>query len=92
VAIERDFSPDGSDGTPFDDLKPFYTETPDACGNCGKPCEETVWLPKWKYFACSDCQEEARITEFAEDNCTALYRAVLRAKSVSGARKGFPVA
>ena len=87
---DRDFSPDGSDGSRFDDLKSFFTEG-EPCENCGKPCDAgtRIWIPGWNYFGCDDCAEESRLMIFAEENCESLYVAILRAKCISEVRAAF---
>lgn len=67
---------------------PFFTYG-EPCENCGAACEsdKRVWVPGYNYWACFQCAEEAEALIFAEENCPPLYRAITRARTVSGVQR-----
>jgi hypothetical protein len=68
---------------------PFFTYAPEVCVNCLRSCERLTWIPGFNYFGCDDCASEAKIMVFAEENCPALYRCIVRAKRVSEVQRAF---
>jgi hypothetical protein len=68
---------------------PFYTQAPHACGNCGRPCAQTWYVPGFDYWGCDDCVAEAKILVYAEDNCPVLYGAIMRSRSVREVQRAF---
>lgn len=67
------------------DKRDFYEPTPtpaEKCQNCGKPCEELVYLKDWDYNACPICARECELIDEAERLCPELYSQIIRANGV----------
>lgn len=73
-----------------DEPAPFFTYG-EPCENCGSACDAgtRVWVPGFNYHACEQCAEEARITIYAEENCQALYRVIMKARRVSEVQRAY---
>jgi len=68
------------------DKQAFYDTVPtpvsEQCQNCGRACEELIYLEGWKFRACPACARECQLTDEAERLCPALYDEVIRANGV----------
>ena len=69
-----------------EDKRDFYeaasTSPLEECQNCGRPCEELVYLESWKFRACPACAREAQLTDEAERSCPRLYEQIIQANGV----------
>jgi hypothetical protein len=68
------------------DKQAFYETVPtrvlEECQNCGRLCEELVYLEGWDFRACPTCARECQLTDEAERLCPSLYEQVIRANGV----------